>query len=190
MQVTYRGPLPAGVAPFLTNAGKASIDGAEARAHLGADGRLAHRRQRRATSMPRSTSCDNIPLAVFPPVCVVGNVLPFAPEWQGHVGVAYDAQIGQLRHHAARRCVLPGHARSSMRRTRARSRSSTTSPTVNASLRLGADGGNVAGDARREQRDGREYPVAGNSSLTTGSGYAEIAYARPREWFANFQYEF
>jgi iron complex outermembrane receptor protein len=34
------------------------------------------------------------------------------------------------------------------------------------------------------------YPVAGNSSLTTGSGYAEIAYARPREWFATFQYEF
>ena len=30
------------------------------------------------------------------------------------------------------------------------------------------------------------YPVAGNSSLSTGSGYAEIAYARPREWFANF----
>ena len=34
------------------------------------------------------------------------------------------------------------------------------------------------------------YPIAGNSSLTTGSGYAEIAYSRPREWFANFQYEF
>src|SRR6185295_4397588 len=30
MQVTYRGPAPAGVAPFLTNAGKASIKGAEA----------------------------------------------------------------------------------------------------------------------------------------------------------------
>ncbi|HKE95361.1 MAG TPA: TonB-dependent receptor, partial [Povalibacter sp.] len=29
MQVTYRGPLPNGVAPFLTNAGKASIDGGE-----------------------------------------------------------------------------------------------------------------------------------------------------------------
>jgi len=26
------------------------------------------------------------------------------------------------------------------------------------------------------------YPVTGNSSLTTGSGYAEIAYARPREY--------
>ena len=34
------------------------------------------------------------------------------------------------------------------------------------------------------------YPVAGNSSLTTGSGYAEVAYARPREWFATFQYDF
>ena len=36
MQLTYRGPAPAGVAPFVTNAGKTSIDGAEARAHLGA----------------------------------------------------------------------------------------------------------------------------------------------------------
>jgi iron complex outermembrane recepter protein len=32
--------------------------------------------------------------------------------------------------------------------------------------------------------------VAGNSSLTTGSGYAEIAYARPREYFATFKYDF
>ena len=36
MQVTYRGPAPNGVAPFLTNAGKASIDGAELELHLGA----------------------------------------------------------------------------------------------------------------------------------------------------------
>lgn len=27
------------------------------------------------------------------------------------------------------------------------------------------------------------YPVAGNSSLTTASGYAEIVYARPRTYF-------
>jgi iron complex outermembrane receptor protein len=30
------------------------------------------------------------------------------------------------------------------------------------------------------------YPTGGNSSLTTGSGYAEIAYARPREYFIGF----
>jgi iron complex outermembrane receptor protein len=34
------------------------------------------------------------------------------------------------------------------------------------------------------------YPVAGNSSLTTGSGYAEVAYARPREYFATLSYDF
>ena len=27
------------------------------------------------------------------------------------------------------------------------------------------------------------YPIAGNSSLATGSGYAEIAYRRGQEWF-------
>jgi iron complex outermembrane receptor protein len=35
-----------------------------------------------------------------------------------------------------------------------------------------------------------EYPIAGNSSLTTGSGYAEIAYSRPMEWFATLKFEF
>jgi iron complex outermembrane receptor protein len=34
------------------------------------------------------------------------------------------------------------------------------------------------------------YPIAGNSSLSTGSGYAEIAYARPREYFGQVSYSF
>jgi iron complex outermembrane receptor protein len=34
------------------------------------------------------------------------------------------------------------------------------------------------------------YAVAGNSSLSTGSGYAEIAYARPRECFGMVTYAF
>jgi iron complex outermembrane receptor protein len=34
------------------------------------------------------------------------------------------------------------------------------------------------------------YPVGGNSSLSTGAGYAEIAYARAREYFATFSYDF
>ena len=34
------------------------------------------------------------------------------------------------------------------------------------------------------------YKVSGNSSLGSGSGYAEAAYARPRVVFANFTYEF
>jgi iron complex outermembrane receptor protein len=34
------------------------------------------------------------------------------------------------------------------------------------------------------------YRVAGNSSLSTGSGYAEVAYARPREYFGKISYSF
>jgi iron complex outermembrane receptor protein len=34
------------------------------------------------------------------------------------------------------------------------------------------------------------YRVAGNSSYYTGSGYAEVAYARPREYFGSFTYDF
>ena len=34
------------------------------------------------------------------------------------------------------------------------------------------------------------YPTGGNSSLTTGSGYAEIAYALPRQYFLSFTNSF
>ncbi|TLY90364.1 MAG: TonB-dependent receptor, partial [Gammaproteobacteria bacterium] len=34
------------------------------------------------------------------------------------------------------------------------------------------------------------YRIAGNSSLSTGSGYAEVAYGRPREYFAMINYDF
>ena len=34
------------------------------------------------------------------------------------------------------------------------------------------------------------YPVAGNSSLTTSAGYAEVIYNRPRTWYLNGTYNF
>jgi len=34
------------------------------------------------------------------------------------------------------------------------------------------------------------YRVSGNSSLSTGSGYAEVANARPREYFATINFDF
>jgi iron complex outermembrane receptor protein len=34
------------------------------------------------------------------------------------------------------------------------------------------------------------YPIGGNSSLATGSGYAEIAYNRGRQWFASIAKRF
>jgi iron complex outermembrane recepter protein len=55
---------------------------------------------------------------------------------------------------------------------------------------FGRDGGSWQVRVGVNNATDEVYPVAGNSSLTTGSGYAEIAYARPREYFATLSYEF
>jgi iron complex outermembrane receptor protein len=189
MQLTYRGPAPAGVAPFITNAGETSIDGAEAELTWAPTEAL---RIEGSVGWLDATidSLSNIPLAVLPPGLVEGNFLPFAPEWQVHVGLAYTAHAGSLT-------IVP-RVDASFQPTTFFDATNTPEiaqlddvTTVNASVRLsrGEDspwrftlGVNNATD--------EVYPIAGNSSLTTGSGYAEIAYARPREWFATLQYEF
>lgn len=188
MQVTYRGPAPAGVAPFLTNAGKASIDGAEVELTwaptpdwtIEASGGYLD-----ATI----DSLDNITLAVLPPGLVAGNVLPFAPEWQAHIGIAYTAHTGKV--------TIQPRVDASYQDTTYFDATNTPEiaqlddvTTVNASVVIGSDGGPWKVTVGVNNATDEVYPVAGNSSLTTGSGYAEIAYARPREYFALFQYEF
>jgi hypothetical protein len=95
MQLTYRGPAPAGVAPFITNAGKTSIDGAEAELNW-----LPTEAWRVDASVGYLDATidrlTNIPLAVLPPGLVEGNFLPYAPEWQGHLGLGYEGRIGGL----------------------------------------------------------------------------------------------
>ena len=95
MQLTYRGPAPAGVAPFITNAGETSIDGAEAEfTWAPTDDLLIDA----SVGYLDATidSLANIPLAVLPPGLVEGNFLPFAPEWQTHLGIAYAGHAGSL----------------------------------------------------------------------------------------------
>ena len=189
MQVTYRGPAPAGVAPFLTNAGKASIDGAEAELTW-APTQLWRIEASLGYLDATIDSLDNIPLAVLPPGLLEGNKLPFAPEWQGHVGLAYTAHVGSLAIQPRVDASYQAQTFFDAANTREIAQLDDVT-TVNAQVQLSSDGGGPwrvtvgVNNATDEL-----YPIAGNSSLTTGSGYAEIAYARPREWFANFQYEF
>ena len=189
MQLTYRGPAPAGVAPFITNAGETSIDGAEAELNwLATD---AFRIDASVGYLDATIdSLENIPLAVLPPGLAEGNFLPYAPEWQAHVGLSYKASAGSLS--------IEPRVDASFETTKHFDATNTPEIaqlddvlTINASVSIsrGEDspwkltlGVNNATDEL--------YPIAGNSSLTTGSGYAEIAYARPREWFATLSYGF
>ncbi len=95
MQLTYRGPAPNGVAPFVTNAGETSIEGAEVELTwvpaeaLSIEASLGY-------LDATIDDLSNIPFAVLPPGLLEGNLLPYAPEWQGHVGIGYTARAGKL----------------------------------------------------------------------------------------------
>jgi iron complex outermembrane recepter protein len=193
MQVTYRGPIfppptPPGVAPFLTNAGEASIDGAELEltwaptAEWLVEGSLGY----------LDTKLDKLivdPLLIFPPGLAEGNVLPYSPEWQAHVGIAYTAIIGDFE-------LIPRVDASYQDTTYF---DPTLTPEIaqldevtvlNASFTFKPSAGKWSVTLGVNNATDELYPVAGNSSLTTGSGYAEIAYARPREYFAKLSYDF
>lgn len=61
---------------------------------------------------------------------------------------------------------------------------------VNASVALGSPDMGWRVTVGVNNATDETYPIAGNSSLGTSSGYAEIAYARPREYFARVEYDF
>jgi iron complex outermembrane recepter protein len=189
MQITYRGPAPAGVAPFVTNAGKASITGGEAELTWAPTqdwnfevtaGRLNS----------RIDQLDNSPQAVIPPGLQVGNALPYAPNWQTHLGAAYTLHMSSVQ-------IIPRLDVSYQSRTYFDATNTTEISqlggysVINGSIGIEPEssghwhitlGVNNASD--------KLYRVAGNSSLTTGSGYAEVAYARPREYFGTVSYSF
>jgi iron complex outermembrane recepter protein len=188
MQVTYRGPAPNGVAPFLTNAGKATIKGAEAEltwipmTDWNIEASVGHLE----SSIDR---LDITPLAVIPPGLRVGNELPFAPRWQGHVGLAYTAHTGSLE-------ITPRLNASYQSRTFF---DATNTPEIaqlggytvlNTALVLGPESAPWQMTLGANNVTDKLYRVAGNSSLSTGSGYAEVAYARPREYFGRISYSF
>ncbi len=186
MQLTYRGPAPAGVAPFVTNAGETSIDGAEVELtwlplpDLNIEASLG---DLDATI----DSLDNIPFAVLPPGLVEGNALPYAPELQGHFGIAYTAHAGGWE-------IVPRVDVSYQDETFFDATDTVeiaqVDPvtTVNVQVQLRSEKWRFI--AGLNNATDELYPIAGNSSLTTGSGYAEIAYARPQEWFLTVEYDF
>ncbi len=188
MQITYRGPAPAGVAPFITNAGKATIKGAEAEVTWAptVDWNFEASIGHLESTIDR---LDITPLAVIPPGLRVGNQLPFAPRWQGHLGLAYTAHAGSLR-------LMPRIDASYQSQTFF---DATNTPEIaqlggytvlNGSLAIFPQAGSWRVTLGVNNLGDKLYRIAGNSSLSTGSGYAETAYARPREYFGTVTYTF
>jgi iron complex outermembrane receptor protein len=188
MQITYRGPAPAGVAPFLTNAGKAGIDGAELEATwVPTDALILEASLGYLDSA--LDNLDNVPAGILPPGLVVGNALPFAPEEQAHFGIGYDARPGNLVLTPRIDVSYTGEMFFDAINTPEIAQLESVT-VVNVSLALAPSAGNWRFILGVNNATDELYPIGGNSSLTSGAGYAEIAYARPREYFATFSYDF
>jgi len=193
MQLTYRGPFipppgTSGVAPFILNAGKAGISGAELELLWSPTSDLAID----ASIGTLDATIDRLELpaaAVLPPGLVVGNVLPYAPKTQAHAGIAYTLHTSNLK--ITPRADVSFQSKTFFDATNTVEIAQLDSNTVlNLSLAIAPPEKKWRLMLGINNVTDEEYPIAGNSSLTTGSGYAEIAYARPREYFATLNIDF
>jgi iron complex outermembrane receptor protein len=188
IQMTYR----LGVVPLLFNAGKASIDGGELEIFWAPTTNLLID----ASAGYLDSGFDSIiappPFGTVTPTATatLTSRLPFTPEWTTHVGVAYSFALAS---------------------------GWTVTPRLDSSYTGGQffDAGNSAeisqtggvtvwnGSVAAESPDGswrialngqnlgdKLYRVAGTSSLSTSSGYAEVINARPRTLSLSAQLRF
>ncbi len=183
LQFTYR----SGVAPYLANAGKASIDGLELEmtwlpsANWVVDGGIGY----------LDAFVDELrEFSVVATGVEAGNRLPYTPEWQYNLGIGYSGMLGNG-------WTIAPRVDFSYRDDVFWDANNTTEIAVDSSYSLVNVGLTVSPDegpwqlrAAIVNATDELYSTGGNSSLTTGSGYAEIAYARPREYYLMFEYNF
>ncbi|MGZ8310776.1 MAG: TonB-dependent receptor [Allosphingosinicella sp.] len=177
IQLTYR----LGVVPLLFNAGKATIRGAEFELEWVpvTDFRID------ASLGWLDNEFDSItnppPFGPVTPTAVatLNSVLPFTPEWQAHVGASYTFRFG-LDWELTPRVDISYTDDQFFDAGNSPEIAQDDVVVVNAGLMLRQDNWRVALNIYNLTDE--LYPTAGTSSLTTASGYAEIIYARPRNF--------
>jgi iron complex outermembrane receptor protein len=179
IQMTYR----LGVVPLLFNAGVASIDGGEIELDFAPTQDL-----RLDFSVGfLDAGFDSItPPPPFGPVtptatATLDSSLPFTPEWQSHVGFSYTFGLGGGLRLTPRADVSYTDSQFFDAGNSPEIAQSDDVTLVNLALMLDSN------DKWRFMLSAvnltdEQYPIAGTSSLTTASGYAEIIYARPRSF--------
>lgn len=173
-----------GVVPLLFNAGKARIQGLEAE--------FAYH-PTTALQLDASVSyLDDKILSITPipgatATVAPGDDLPLTPTWQASFGIGYKLPIGNWE-------LTPRFDGSYQTYTRFITGSV---PLIeqpgyfvgNASISFAQTDGGLRIQAGVQNVTDKLYKVQGNASLAT-LGYAEVIYARPRNWYLQVGYEF
>jgi iron complex outermembrane recepter protein len=188
IQLTYR----LGVVPLLFNAGTATIDGAELELEFApVDDLLLS-----ASVGYLDDKFDSIipppPFGTLVPTgsATLSSELPFTPQWQGHVGLSYSFHISDSL--ALKPSVNASYTDEQFfdAGNSAAIAQTESITVVNAAITLQRLGGPWRATMGVNNLTDELYPLAGTSNLATASGYAEIVYARPRNYFVNLAYEF
>ncbi|GAB1261832.1 TonB-dependent receptor [Aurantivibrio plasticivorans] len=184
MQLTYR----VGIVPLLFNAGEANISGVELETtyipteNLIVEGSIGY-----LDDEIESVTTINLPATT----ATLGpdNSLPFTPEITANVGVAYTFGLGGAS--LTPRLDVSYTDEQYFDTANSDEVAQTDGEKmVNFSLRLAEEADTWAFVLGIDNLTDETYPIAGNSSLSTGAGYAEAVYTRPRTWYLNGTFNF
>jgi iron complex outermembrane receptor protein len=118
-----------------------------------------------------------------------GNQLPFAPEMQWNLGIGYTGRVGSLEVSPRVDVSYSDAVYFDASNTTAIAQLDSYT-LLDVSIAFERPGSNWKAVLGVNNATDEDYRISGNSSLGSGSGYSEVAYARPRVAFANFTYEF
>ena len=176
-----------GTAPVIFNAGKASIDGFELEFAWAPHGNLIVEGGVGYLDASIDELADIIGTIT---TITTDNTLAYTPDWSANIGVAYTQNLfGSIS--ATPRIDAIYQDSFFVDTVNTVEIAQTSSYTLlNASVVFDSDQGAWSLMAGVNNLTDKRYVVAGNSSLTTGAGYAEVAYGRTREWFVRLSYAF
>ena len=178
IQMTYR----LGVVPLLFNAGVASIDGGELEITFAPTAQL----QFDASVGYLDAKFDSItappPFGPVTPTATatLASRLPFTPEWQAHLGMSYRFPLGSTWSLTPRVDLSYTDEQFFDAGNSVEIAQDEAITLLNASIAIESEDAKWRFVLSGNNLTDELYPVAGTSSLTTASGYAEIIYARPR----------
>jgi iron complex outermembrane receptor protein len=188
IQLTYR----FGTAPYIFNAGVATIRGFEAELHYAPstdwlfEGNFSYLDDEFDEIRP--VTYGGAPPSSVP--VTLNSQLPYVPEWQGSAALEYVAHLWSGMSLRSRGEVVYTGAQFFDTGNTVDIAQMDDITTYNLSFVLESDSQPWQVRLGFKNITDEVYPIAGNSSLTTGAGYAEIAYNRGSEVTLSLSTEF